>query len=446
MSPDSWYKPPLQGFLVRLHGDNGVSIIDTHGNILSRNFTPVTNSKGKVKRFIYDEGNYDEDNYYEHQTTPVISGIFCMGRAKINRDNKQKNNYTIYRNPFNPKPIPGLTDLYSANIINPNLFPICRRGERIKFVDSNGNEKFTVMPIDGKEPRSVDPWIYNGLIIVEVEYNVETEYYTDDDGNIHKSIINPISKCGAIDTTGKWVIYPEWDRIDWQEYEAFMGHKDGKFYRINTNGKAVLDTRFDNFDAYLIQVQGKYIFEEILNGNRDVYQFDTNVYDLDMNYLTTIKNASWVRVNRRNPNILAVRRNRDGIGNEHDNLINLDLNNKTISNDYDCLIPLSDGNYLGWDWVPDTENRRCWYVTVNGDAIKLPENCSFPLVNPDYALCYNTTIPYLFVENPGTSPGYLCNFKGNRINNLLIDENYNYYWEGKPVKSSYWFINILGDD
>ena len=169
MSPDSRFKPELRYVLVRIKGDNGVSIVDLiDGKVVSRNFAPVTNSKGKVNHYNW--------------TTPVLDDIFCIRRGKSINDYRWESETTVYHDAAHPAPVVGLTGLYSANIINPNLFPICRYGERIKFVDSKGNVKFTVMPIDGKEPRSVNPMVSNGIIEVEVEYDVETKDYTDKNG------------------------------------------------------------------------------------------------------------------------------------------------------------------------------------------------------------------------------------------------------------------------
>ncbi len=162
MSPDSRFKPEMRYFLVRLKGDNGISIIDLNGNVISRNVLPVTNSQGKI--------------FGSNYSNPVINDLFCIERAK---EPGKGGSLYIYRNALRPTPIEGLTDLYSANIINPNLFAISRYGERIKFVDSNGNEKFTVMPIDGKEPREVIPVATNGVIIVTVCSVVKKKDHVD---------------------------------------------------------------------------------------------------------------------------------------------------------------------------------------------------------------------------------------------------------------------------
>lgn len=440
MSPNSPHKPALQGFLVRLHGDNGVSIIDTDGNVVSRNFIPATNSQGEVS------GGSDEGGC----TTPVIDGIFCIRRSKEVKENKWESSMTIYSNPANPKPIPGLSNLYSANIINPNLFPICRRGERIKFVDSKGIEKFTVMPIDGKEPYAVHPKIANGLIFVKVEYDVDT--HNDKEsvsiknangrGTLNFRTGRPI-KWGAIDTNGKWVIYPEWDYIEPQDDGTFLGWKVDKIYRINSNGKAVRDTRFDNFNCYFWSpTRGKYVCETFRNGNG----YDTNVYDLDMNYITTLNSTDDIEVNHKNPNILCVRK---GYLSEDDFycLIDLSKGNKVISKKYFRLRELPDGNYIAHNRISTGYKTDHCLVNMSGEEKPLPEGSfQFPLKKPLMALCYKTNIPYYFITKGNNIPGYLCDFNGNKINNLLIDEYYNDGWKDISVESSYWRIHVYGVD
>lgn len=431
MSPDSRFKPELRYILVRLKGDNGVSIVDLiDGKVVSRNFAPVTNSKGKISG--------------ENWTTPVLDDIFCIKRNKQTNGDWRRS-VAIYQNPSRPVSVAGLTDLYSANIINPNLFPICKYGERIKFVDGKGNVKFTVMPIDGKEPRSVNPMVSNGIIEVEVVYDVKTEDYIDKSGGKHKSKTNSTTKYGAIDTSGKWVIYPEWDSyFEQPEIGTIIGQKKGKFYRIYPSGKSIQDTRFDDFDRacnYHWPVNGKYIFEEFFGSRHG-----TNVYDLKQNYITTLDNADWIRPNRVHQDILCVRRDfHDNSNGSYDNLFDLSKNT-VISKNYKDLEALPDGNYLGRSREDRNGVTKCWYVKADGTETPLPDNCEFPLRHPGMALYYKPEINRFIVVGKNGAPGYICDFNGNRIGNLQIEEFYNTEWEVEPVKSSYWRKHILGED
>lgn len=430
MSPDSRFKPELRYILVRIKGDNGVSIVDLiDGKVVSRNFAPVTNSKGKISG--------------ENWTTPVLDDIFCIKRNK-QTNGEWHRSVSIYQNPSQPVSVACLTDLYSANIINPNLFPICRYGERIKFVDSKGNVKFTVMPIDGKEPYSVSPMVSNGIIEVEVEYDVETKDYTDKSGGKHKSITNSTTKYGAIDTSGKWIIYPEWDsRFEQPEIGTIIGQKKGKFYRIYPSGKSVRDTRFDDFDRnFHWLVKGEYIIEEFFENGRQV----SNIYDLKQNYITTLDNADWIRPNRVHKDILCVRRDfHDSSNGSYDNLFDLSKNT-VISKNYKDLEALPDGNYLGRSREDSNGITKCWYVKADGTETPLPDNCEFPLRHPGMALYYKPEINRFIVIGKNGAPGYICDSNGNKIGNLQIEEFYNTEWEAEPVKSSYWRKHILGED
>lgn len=429
MRVNSPSNPKLQGFLVRLHGDNGVSIIDTDGKVISRNFIPANNSQGKVSC-----GSY---------STPVLNGIFCIKRTKRISDSNWKSTTTIYKNPSNPKPVPGLTDLYSANIINPDLFPICRYGERIKFVDNNGNVKFTVMPIDGKEPRSVHPFIANGLIDVEVMYDVITNDYTDSNGLKHKGITKSTTKCGAIDTNGRWVIYPEWDRIEFTDDGKTIGWKGKEIYRFDANYKPIRDTRFENFyNIHNWPINGKYLIEQFVENDT---MRSSNIYNLDGSYITTISDADYIRVNHANNGILNVRRGFYSGHKSYDNLVDITQNNRVISRNYKNLLELPNGNYLGVEPI-DNETDKCWYVSAEGNAIPLPGNTKFPLNHPLMAFYYNTDIHYFIANFEKSDPAYLCDFNGNRIGNISLDEYYNREWENEPVKSSYWRIHIYGVD
>lgn len=428
LSPDSPNKPKLSGFLVRLKGDNGVSIIDLKGNVISRNFTPVANSQGKVR----------DSNW----TTPVLDDVFCIRREKESNGSGLPST-TVYHNASNPEPVPGLSDLYSANIMNPDLFPICRRGERIKFVDSKGNVKFTVMPVDGKEPRSVSPTIINGLIKVTVTYGVETKEYIDANGNKYTSIVKSAEKKGAVDTNGKWVIYPEYNRLYFGDNGIIIGWKGGEMYRIASSGKAVRDTRFDGFENKSdYPVRGKYIIETF----RQDFKYVTNIYDLKQNFITAIDNAKYIRPNYRHPYVLCVRRNFESNDDAYNDLVDLRKNNTILSKNYKTLSELPDGNYLGVNYVKSSDVDKCWFVRFDGTAISLPDNCRFPLRHPLAALYYDTDIRYFIVEGNGSMPGYLCDFNGNRVGNISIEEYFNSEWEAEPVKSSYWRKYILGVD
>ncbi len=238
------------------------------------------------------------------------------------------------------------------------------------------------------------------------------------------------------------MVYPEWDRLESLSDGVFVGFKGQELYKIK-NGKAVRDTRFDNFGQlqyHEYPIIGNYIIEEYC----DNHKCAVNIYDLEQNYITTIDNADIIWPNRLHPNILCVRKNfRTGNG-TYFQLMDLD-NNTVISKDYGNMEGLPDGNYLAeYLNVKGNKIRKYWYVNVNGTATPLPVNIRFPLRHPDMALFYDTEIKRLIVpKGDDGTPGYICDFNGNKIGNLLIDEYYHFRWEVEPVRSSYWKKYII---
>lgn len=435
MGINSPNKPKLKYFLVRLKGDNAVSIIDLDGNVIARNFTPVVNSQGEVRPW--------------DKTSPVLDDVFCIKRYKRINDYNGRRSAAIYHNAAHPAPIAGLTDLYDANIINPNLFPICKRGERIKFVDNKGNVKFTVMPIDGKEPHWVRPMIANGIIVVEVAYKGKAKPLSENpanDNSEREEVTRIIEKEGAIDTTGKWVIYPEWDRLESMDDGRIIGWKDGVRYRVSPTGKSTQDPLLNDY-IVTWPLQGKYLIEIVRSGGGNTI---CNIYDLKQNYITTIDNVIDIDQNIAHPDILNVQGPIKNISNYSIGtyyLMDLAKNKSVISKSYNYLRELPNGNYYGRNSVKKGDNHiyKCWYVKADGTETALPDNCRFPIEHPLTVLWYDADINRFIVMPDVDTPGYICDFNGNKVGNILFDEYYHREWEAEPVKSSYWRRHVLGE-
>lgn len=62
------------------------------------------------------------------------------------------------------------------------------------------------------------------------------------------------------------------------------------------------------------------------------------------------------------------------------------------------------------------------------------------------ALYYKPEINRFIVICKNGASGYICDFNGNKIGNLQIEEFYNTEWEVERVESSYWHKHILGED
>ena len=401
------HKPQIQYFQVRLKGDSGVSLIDLDGNIITRNFTPVNNSYGTVKGTNW--------------TSPVLNGIFSVVRYKEGTDwRDSRRSITIYHNPLSPTPVPGLSDLYSANIINPDLFPISRYGERIKFVDKTGKEKFTVMPIDGKESNRVYPFTSNGIIMVEVDNN----------------------QWGAINTMGKWVIYPEWGRIQVLSDGTIIGKKEnGEIYKIALTDKLSHTTRIDTpIDFYDFgRSNGKYLAEEFFDNGEHI----SNIYNRDNKYITTLYNTDYVRFSLKHPDIFLVRKGFNQRSDSYDCLINVSKNNAVVSKSYSGMEELPNGDYIAFTKTSKADAHKCWYVKADGSEKVLPINTDFPLRHPGMALIYQGAVNNFIVKPSDEKAGYICDKNGAEVGNIKIEDYYNLKWEVEPVKSSYYRNNVI---
>lgn len=97
--------------------------------------------------------------------------------------------YTVYKFGEKPEPVKGCTDLKAAGFMNCGLIPVTKKGERISLVDGDGNVKFRLDPVDGKEVLWCAPGFYEGLLA-----------FCDSD-----------NKRGYVNTEGKVVIKPRFD-------------------------------------------------------------------------------------------------------------------------------------------------------------------------------------------------------------------------------------------
>ena len=100
----------------------------------------------------------------EFEGTPsvVINGVFTV---------TDKNGVSVYTVGEKPKPIKDCENLKSAGIMSEGIIPIVKKGERIKYIDINGKEKFTLMPYKNKEIEEVSSKFYEGLALIRTSEN-----------------------------------------------------------------------------------------------------------------------------------------------------------------------------------------------------------------------------------------------------------------------------------
>lgn len=100
------------------------------------------------------------------------------------------------------------------------------------------------------------------------------------------------------------------------------------------------------------------------------------------------------------------------------------------------------GNYIAKS--SDSSKYKRWYVTAKGVATQLPGQCQYLLDHPLMALFYKNDITNFIVMPTENLPGYICDIRGKKVSDVMIEVYYNRWWEGEPVKSCYWKEHILG--
>lgn len=171
--------------------------------------------KGERWGMLKPDGTALFKDEFEDTPSPCINGVFFIRNDKAL--------FTLYTASEKPKPIKNCENLKYVGIMSEGIIPIVAKGERIKYVDINGNEKFTLKPYKNKEIIGVSPFFTDGLAVIETS-----------DG-----------KKGYINTLGEVVIEPKYD----EAYRFSFGRtlvtkeKDGESseycYIIDTKGNII---------------------------------------------------------------------------------------------------------------------------------------------------------------------------------------------------------------
>lgn len=178
-------------------------------------YLPFKMEKGERWGMLKPDGTALFKDEFEDTPSPCINGVFFIRNDKAL--------FTLYTASEKPKPIKNCENLKYVGIMSEGIIPIVAKGERIKYVDINGNEKFTLKPYKNKEIIGVSPFFTDGLAVIETS-----------DG-----------KKGYINTLGEVVIEPKYD----EAYRFSFGRtlvtkeKDGESseycYIIDTKGNII---------------------------------------------------------------------------------------------------------------------------------------------------------------------------------------------------------------
>ncbi|MBQ9254273.1 MAG: WG repeat-containing protein [Bacteroidales bacterium] len=260
----------------------------------------------------------------------VVNGVFTV---------KDKNGLSVYRVSEKPKAIKGCEDLKDAGVMTEGIIPIVKKGERIKYVDINGKEKFTLNPYKNKEITAVSSRFYDGLA----------------------SFCNSDNKIGWINTSGKVVIEPKFDDISVQFNNGLAvamkkeKDKEGKekyvSYIIDKNGKEKKKLSSDTYVKSIYE-DGRFI--------ATVGEKEKRIVFLDKDGNITKKIASKVRkINKVTKDLYIY---------EDDNMkwgINNSKDETIIRAKYENLQYINDNKFLA-----EKDNGKFVIINKNDDKIK----------------------------------------------------------------------------
>lgn len=239
-------------------------------------YLPFKMEKGERWGMLKPDGTALFKDEFEDTPSPCINGVFFIRNDK---------GFTLYTASEKPKPIKNCENLKYVGIMSEGIIPIVAKGERIKYVDINGNEKFTLKPYKNKEIIGVSPFFTDGLAVIETS-----------DG-----------KKGYINTLGEVVIEPKYD----EAYRFSFGRalvtkeKDGESseyrYIIDTKGNIIkklgdnveLESPFDG--KYFIASKDERVV--LLNDKGEITKkFPSKVKEVQQ----VLKNDSYIYLNDEN--------------------------------------------------------------------------------------------------------------------------------------------------
>lgn len=169
-------------------------------------YLPCQTEKNADWGFVDSKGNVVCADMFKEQPSFVREGVFSV---------KESNGlYTLYAFDVK-KPTILLEDLKYVGSPRGGLLPICRKDSRIEIIDTKGQTKFTLLPIDNKPVRLCGSLFRHGYLIVATE-----------DG-----------KNGLVNNSGEVIIKPEYNFLLPLNKDFIFATKDGDLFFLNEKGE-----------------------------------------------------------------------------------------------------------------------------------------------------------------------------------------------------------------
>ncbi len=181
---------------------------------------------------------------FEDEVTPVINGYFAL---------EEEDGYTLCRvTDDSYEIIPDASGYAKIGIMNDGLIPVCKRGENIIILDSEGKVKFTLDKVDG-----IDVWDCYSYSSGKMRVLLQNDYYifVDTEGN------------NSFNKTYEWA-------TDFDNGYAVVGIGDDKYQLIDVNGESILSFVCDDPDAIVVSTKFQKLAAKDDSKRYTIYGFD----------------------------------------------------------------------------------------------------------------------------------------------------------------------------
>lgn len=171
---------------------------------------------------VKPDGTIVYKDVFENEPSMVVNGVFSV---------REGEGITLYRAGDKPGMIKDCQNLKYAGVYNEGLIPVVKAESRITLIDDNGETRFTLDPVGGKEIVSCAIVCNGGMLAV-----------TDED-----------EKCGYFDSNGNCVIKPQYESAcQFAEGLALVGLQNENdtinslsYKVIDKSGKSVFNLKKD---------------------------------------------------------------------------------------------------------------------------------------------------------------------------------------------------------
>lgn len=186
---------------------------------LDAEYIPVKESRSGNWSFYAPNGDIVCQDEFKNIPSPVINGYFYAEESN--------GSYTLYKMGDKPEAVTDCDGLVDVGFMYNGIVPIVKMDARISYVNSNGEVKFTIEPIGGKEVVYAQSYASEGMIAVATEDR----------------------KWGYLNSNGEVVIAPKYGYASPFNNGLAMVRLDGIISAIDKQGEVVFKLK-EGYNSY----------------------------------------------------------------------------------------------------------------------------------------------------------------------------------------------------